>query len=189
MRAPRRPILRNNDILDIIQLDNSEITAKNLPSAATSRELNNKIVGKLNKVPSLIKNYLKLSAAKTKDGDKGYVNFVGCRNVFPDNPIVNYLPKPDDYSGCVELWLKDVKKGDQFTVSFNVLSTSTGEWKIQSSETAHFSINMQPLYQSIDFYINVKNNYGMALIRLLPEFDNYGSWSFIDVTLRRLSFD
>lgn len=176
--------------LKIVPLPVKKIATKNLPGPTSNKNLMEMIGGITATLPNLIQPYLKLSAAKTMDVNKGYINAIGCRTLYPGNPSINFVPHPDDFSGKIELWMTDVKQGDSFAISFRMMCGYPGQWKLGSSETAHQYINIAPVFQSVDFFIpEIKNDFGMALIFIEPEFSNYGSWSFTDVTVRRVSFD
>ena len=175
--------------LKIVPLPIKQISTRNLPGPTSNKNLMATIAEVTTIVPSLIQPYLRLSAAKTTDSNKGYINAIACRTVFPGNPSINFVPQPGDSSGKIELWMTDVEEGDSFAISFRVMCAYPGQWKISSSETAKQYVNISPVFQSVDFFIPaIKNDFGMALIVIEPEFSNYGSWTFTDVTVRRVSF-
>lgn len=175
--------------LKLVPLPIRNIATKNLPGPTSTRNLMAAIAEITEFKPQLIQPYLRLSAAKTMDGNKGYINAIGCRTMYPGNPSINFVPHPDDFSGKIELWMTNVEEGDSFAISFRVMCAYPGQWKLSSSETAHQFINIAPVFQSVDFFIPaIKNDFGMALIIIEPEFSNYGSWTFTDVTVRRVSF-
>lgn len=191
MRRRTKPVTKNViKELKIVPLPIRKISTKNLPGPTSTKTLM-ELIGEIsNNMPQLIQPYLKLSAAKTMDGNKGYINAIGCRTMFPESPSINFIPVQDDYSGKIELWMTDVQQGDSFAISFRVMCAYPGQWGLKSSETSHQFVNIAPVFQSVDFFIpEIKNDFGMALIVLEPEFDNYGSWTFTDVTVRRVSFE
>lgn len=176
--------------LKITPLPIRQLATKNLPGPTSNKNLIATIAEITGFAPNIIKPYLRLSAAKTMDGNKGYINAIGCRTLFPGNPSINFVPHPNDFSGKLELWMTDVQQGDSFAISFRVMCGYPGQWKIASSETTHQFVNIAPVFQSVDLFIpEIKNDFGMALIFIEPEFSDYGSWSFTDVTVRRVSFD
>lgn len=188
MKAPKKPIKTKD--LELTPLPLRRIETKDLPGATPSKEIKTMIAGIANKAPDLIKSYLKLSAANTIES-KGHINAVGCRSIYPEGPSIHYNAPLNDYTGHIEIWLKNISKGDSFAISFRVLCAAHGQWKLSSSETSHQFRNILLGYDSVDLFIPaVNNDYGMALVRLEPQFDNdYGSWSFFDVTVRKVTFE
>lgn len=139
----------------------------------------------------IVQPYLTLSAAKTIDSNKGYLNAIGCNSFFPTEPVIDFPFGDTGFSGKVEVWLTDVKAGDSFTVQFRVSvgfsPGKSGQWRIGSSDTqAHF-VDMVPVFQSIDFYIPpVNNGTNMSLITLESKFNSDGMWTFKDVIITKL---
>jgi len=189
MKAPKKPTkIATLEMIPLATPRNLE--TKNLPKETTTRELKDAIISVYDKIPELFKPYLKLSAAKTMDVGKGYINAIGCRNMFPDGPNIDFVPQANDFSGKIEVWMLDVTKGESYSVSFRVICGYAGQWEIRSSETNVQYQNIGPVYQNIDFFIpSVKNDFGMALITLEPNFTAYGSWIFKDVTIRKVTFN
>jgi hypothetical protein len=158
------------------------------PPKTTNRDLKTLVAGVIKKTPTFIGAYLTLSAAKTKVTDKGYINAIGCRNIFPDGPNIDFVPS-DSFGGSLELWMLNVSKGDSFVITFRVICGHQGTWKISSSETAAIQTAIVPAYQNIEFFIpKITNDYGMALIKLEPQFASYGSWVFTDVTVQKVEY-
>lgn len=168
--------------------DNNTELPVDLPAKMTTRELKAKLSVVYKKMPSVIVPYLQLSAAKTKVSDKGYINAIGCRSIFPEGPNIDFVPN-DSFGGTLELWMLNLMKGDSFAVSFRVVCGHQGTWKISSSETAAIETAIVPAFQTIEFFIpQIDNDYGMALIKLEPQFAGYGSWVFKDVTVQKVTF-
>jgi hypothetical protein len=170
-----------------LKADNTELPV-DLPGKITTREWKAKLSVVFKKTPTVIVPHLQLSAAKTKVSDKGYINAIGCRSIFPEGPNIDFVPN-DSYGGTLELWMLQLQKGDSFAISFRVICGHQGTWKISSSETAAIETAIVPAFQTIDFFIPpIDNDYGMALIKLEPQFAGYGSWVFKDVTVQKVSF-
>lgn len=175
--------------LSFIPLDVNEKTRKiSLPAKRNLKKISDLVKAGFKKSPKVIVPYLTLSAAATKVSDKGFLNAINCRNMFPDGPNIDFVPQ-DSFGGKVEVWMKNVVQGDSFTVQFRVVCGYAGNWKISSSETAQYQTPITPVSQSIDFFIPpVTKDYGLVLISLEPLFTNYGSWVFHDVIFQKISF-
>lgn len=188
MKAPKKPTISGG--LKMLALPNKDHSEhRNLPVETSTKDLKVGIQATLKKTPTLIKSHLKLSAAHTFEANKGYINAIGCRSVFPDGPNIDFVPESNSFGGKVELWMLNITKGESFVVSFRVVCGFQGQWKLSSSETGASYVPITPAYQTIDFLIpKVDNDYGMALIVLQPEFSAYGSWVFKDVTVKKVHF-
>lgn len=138
--------------------------------------------------PKAIIPYLTLSAAKLLDSGKGWIEAVGCRTIFPTNPVIDF--QTTNFNGKISLWLDNLNVGDSFTVQFRVVCGLQGEWRISSSETPHIDTPIIPVFQSIDFFIPpVDSDSTMMLVELEPTFtDDYGFWSFKDVIVNKVDF-
>ena len=159
-----------------------------LPAKRSPKAVADMLKAEYKKVPTAVMNYLVLSAANTRVPPKGWLNAINCRNIFPEGPNIDFIPQ-ESFGGKVEIWLDNVVEGDSFVIQFRVVCGYNGNWKISSSETAQFLTPINPVSQSIDFFIPpVDANYGMVLIALEPLFASYGSWVFNDVIINKVEF-
>lgn len=172
-----------------VQLDvNANQRKINLPVKRNLKALGDLVKAGYKKLPKAILPYLTLSAAATKVSGKGWLNAINCRNIFSEGPNIDFVPQ-DSFGGKIEVWMENVAQGDSFAIQFRVVCGSSGNWKISSSETAQFQTAINPVSQSIDFFIPpVDADYGLVLITLEPIFNNYGSWVFHDVIVNKVSF-
>lgn len=132
--------------------------------------------------------YLHLSAARTKMKDKGFINAINCRNIFPDGPNIDFVPQ-ESFGGKIELWMQNISKGDSFSIQFRVICGNNGQWEVRSSDAAPFQTPIVPVSQSIDAFIPpVESDYGQILVTLEAMFSNGGSWVFTDVIVKKIEF-
>lgn len=188
MKAPKKPIKTKE--IEVMALPQIQKETQDISKETSTKELKEGIKTIYKKLPKQIKSHLRFSAAQTIEVDKGYINAVGCRTVYPEGPSIGFNPTPNDFSGKIDLWMKNVNKGESFAISFRVLCAYDGQWEIRSSETHKNYVNIAKGYQTIDFFIpNVKSDYGLVLITLEPQFDNYGAWMFFDATVKKVTFN
>lgn len=175
--------------LTLVSLETNTVQRKLNPTAKRNvKAVADQIKATFKKKPQMVQNYLTLSAANTRVTGKGWLNAINCRNVFPEGPNIDFLPQ-DSFGGKIEVWLDNIVEGDSFHFQFRVTCGSYGNWEISSSETAKILTPINPVAQSIDFFIPpVEADYGMALIALEPIFNNYGFWVFHDVIINKVEF-
>jgi hypothetical protein len=140
------------------------------------------------KTPKAILPYLTLSAARAKVPNKGWINAIGCNSVFPDDPNMGFNPTTT-FGGKIELWLTDIKQGEGLAIQFKVCCGSSGTWKVSSSEITYSLIPIQPVMQSIDFFIPpITTDESLVLVVLEPTFNGLGSWVFYNVVVNKVEF-
>ena len=142
MKAPSRPKKVSTKGIQLTPLTlNKRASSKN-QFITTSKTLKS-IVGEIaGKVPTLIKPYLKLTAAKTIVPDKGLIRAINCSHIFPENPNIEFLTGSNGKSGTLQLELNNLSKGDGFAISFGVSTGFPGQWKISSNEAPNTFINI-----------------------------------------------
>lgn len=158
-----------------------------------ARENDYKSIGELvftetGKRPTKALAHLVLNAARTKVNNKGWINAINCRNLFPDGPNIDFVPQ-ESFGGKIELWMENVTAGDSYFIQFRVACGSTGNWEVRSSETTAVTVPIIPFEQSIDLLIpTAEADYGQVLVSLEAMFSNGGSWVFRDVIVKKVSF-
>lgn len=175
--------------LQLVNL-NPHITPRNYEPAPEHnfKKLGDLILSAFGKLPVKSLYYLKLNAAVTKVKNKGWINAINCRNLFPEGPNIDFLPQ-DSFGGKIELWMENVTAGDSFAIQFRVTCSGNGMWELRSSETAMSQTPIVPVTQSIDMLIPpVDADYGLVLISLEPKFTNGGSWVFHDVIVKKIQY-
>ena len=131
--------------------------------------------------------HLVLSAANPKTRNKGWINAINCRNIFPEGPNIDFVPQ-ESFGGKIELWLENVSAGDSYYIQFRVACGSPGNWEVRSSETDPVTIPIIPFEQSIDLLIpTAAADYGQVLVMLEAKFSNGGSWVFRDVIVKKIN--
>ena len=145
-----------------------------------------------------VKLPLVLSGANTFVKDKGWLDVVSCRNIFPTNPTIEFVnDRTDHFGGEVSIWIGGLKGGElmQFIINITGYSGGGAQIKIGASYPTQYSLVPIDVTGSMNLTLGnalivpAQTNGGLGLITLRVQFNNaqYGSWLFWDVKIKDLN--
>ena len=144
-----------------------------------------------------LKERVVLSAANTSIKNKGWVEVISCRNVFPTNPSFEFMnDRSDKFGGKVYFYLQNVKPNSklQFTIRIGGYSSGGGTIKIGCSTPTTYSLSPININGSMNLVLGnimqVPSNPpgGLALITIEVQFNttNFDIWSLKDCVVEEV---
>ena len=147
-----------------------------------------------------VKLPLIFSAANTFEKDKGHLDVVACRNIFPTNPTIEFHnDRSDHFGGEISIWLEGLVGGEQlqFIIRMGGYNSGGAEVKIGASYPTSYSLTPIQISGSMNLTLgNVlqvpsQPTGGLGLITLRVQFSDsqWANWLFYDVRIRNLNVE
>ncbi|HMP30129.1 MAG TPA: hypothetical protein PKD85_11040 [Saprospiraceae bacterium] len=144
-----------------------------------------------------LKERVVLSAASTKVKDKGWVEVVSCRHVFPTNPSFEFLnDRSDKFGGIIYFYLENVKPNSklQFTIRMSGYTGGGASIRIGCSTPTRYSLTPITISGSMNLVLgnimHIPSNPpgNLALITIEVQFNtSYAdSWSLRDCVVEEI---
>lgn len=144
------------------------------------------------------KEKIVLSAAKTLVSGKAWLNATACRNIYPENPSIEFQnDRSDHFGGKLEFWLENLSgpKNLQFVIRMAGYSEGGATIDVRSSMSTVYSLVPVDISGGMNLTLGnilqvpASTPGGLGLVTLEVQFYNalYGSWQFIDVSFTEVT--